>query len=33
MAEKKRDYELETVCEYVPTGGGKGFVIRVKNKK
>ena len=33
MAEKKKDYELETVYEYTLSDGGKGWVILVKNKK
>ena len=33
MAEKKKDYELETVCEYALKDGGKGWVILVKTKK
>ena len=27
MTEKKKDYELETVCEYTLKDGGKGWVI------
>ena len=33
MAEKKKDYELEPVCEYTLRYRGKGWVILVKNKK
>ena len=33
MAEKNKDYQLETVSEYTLRDGGKGWVILVKNKK
>ena len=33
MAEKNKDYELETICEYTLFDGGVGLAIKIKNKK
>ena len=33
MAEKNKDYELETMCEYTSFDGGRGWAIKIKNKK